>query len=183
MLRAVQQAELEAVLQAAVTPSPSGSLPTPLSTRPSSPRSERRSACSGVVLRQETTPLHPPSGRGDKKIRQANQKPHVEYWREMLAYVDAAYRKRFGRHYRWNNLARRNLWNLARGYSAWDVMSLWDLYLSSSSCWAKQTGWSVYGMIRDMGHLIDDQQFKELARKHERLLDRSLRAAFMRRAT
>ena len=28
-------------------------------------------------------------------------------------------------------------------------MALWDLYLAGESWWARQTGWSVYGMIRE----------------------------------
>jgi hypothetical protein len=87
-----------------------------------------------------------------------------------LAHIDAAYREKFGRHYPWNNLARKNLWNLARGYSAWKVMALWDLYLESESWWARRTGWSAYGMIRDAGRLMDDQRFKQLAGTHEESL-------------
>ncbi len=125
-----------------------------------------------MVLGSQDTPLHPPSGRGDKKLRQANKKPRVEYWRELLAYVDAAYREKFGRHYAWNNLVRKNLWNLARGYSSWEVMALWDVYLAGESWWASRTGWSVYGMIRDGGRLMDDTRFKQLAVKHEEDLAR-----------
>jgi hypothetical protein len=120
-----------------------------------------------VIRKGQDTPLHPPSGRGDKRRRQANEKPHVEYWRELLAYVDAAYRKKFGKHYPWSNLARKNLWNFARGYSSWEVMALWDLYLESESWWARQSGWSVYGMIRDAGRLMDDSRLKKLAANYE----------------
>lgn len=122
-----------------------------------------------VILECEDTPLHPPSGRGrgDRGIRQANQKPRVEYWRELLAYVDASYLKKFGRHYSWSNLGRKNLWNLARGYSSWEVMALWDLYLASETSWARKTGWSVYGMIRDVGRLLDKPCFKKIAAHHE----------------
>jgi hypothetical protein len=42
------------------------------------------------------------------------------------------FRKKFGRHYPWNNLAGKNLWNLARGYSSWEVMALWGLYLEAN---------------------------------------------------
>jgi len=119
-----------------------------------------------VIRKRQETPLHPPC-QGDKGLRQANQEPHVEYWHDLLAYIDSAYRKKFGRHYPWNNLARKNLWNLARGYSSWEVMALWDLYLPSKSWWAVQTTWSVYGMIRDTGRIMDDPRFKQLAFKHE----------------
>jgi hypothetical protein len=128
-----------------------------------------------VILESDDTPLHPPSGRGDKR-RQAKQKRHVEYWHELLAHVDASYRKKFGRHYPWNNLARRNIHNLGRVHCAWRVMALWDLYLESESWWAKQTGWSVYGMIRDSGRLMDDSRFKQIAFKHDQsLLERHSR--------
>ena len=120
----------------------------------------------GVIWKSQETPLHPPC-QGDKGLRQANQEPHVEYWHDLLAYIDSAYRKKFGRHYPWNNLARKNLWNLARGYSSWEVMALWDLYLETESHWARRTGWSVYGMIRDVGRLLDDPRLKQLALKHE----------------
>jgi len=176
MLQAVQRAELEALLQAAVTPSPSGSLPTPHSTEPSTPLPECCSSVSGVavILRSESTPLHPPSdtARGDRRFRQANQKGRVEYWGNLLGYIDAAYRKKFGRHYPWNNLARKNLWNLARVHSTWRVMALWDLYLETDSWWAWGTGWSVYGMIRDTGRLMDESRFKHLADEHEGNLER-----------
>ena len=170
------QAQREAVLQAEIPPSPSGSLPAPLSTQPTSLLAGLHFSQSGVVVipKGQETPLHPPfgSGRGDRKRRQANQKPRVEYWRELLAYIDAAYRKRFGRHYPWNNLVRKNLWNLARVHSAWGVMAFWDLYLESESWWARRTEWSVYGMIRDVGRLIDDARLKQLASKHEEQLAR-----------
>jgi hypothetical protein len=120
-----------------------------------------------VILESEDTPLHPPSARGDERRRQANRKPHVEYWHELLAYIDATYRKKFGRHYPWNNPTRKNLWNLARGYSSWEVMALWELYMECESWWARQTGWSVYGMIRDVGRLMDNPQLKQLAHEHE----------------
>jgi hypothetical protein len=55
-------------------------------------------------------------------------------------------------------------------YSAWKVMALWDLYLESESWWARRTGWSAYGMIRDAGRLMDDQRFKQLAGTHEESL-------------
>ena len=122
-----------------------------------------------VIRKNQETPLHPPC-QGDKGLRHANERPRVEYWRELLAHIDAAYRKKFGRHYPWNNLVRKNLWNLARVHSAWGVMALWDLYLASESWWAKQTSWSVYGMIRDAGRLLDDSGLKKLAVKHEEYL-------------
>ena|SRR5437879_6205434 len=125
-----------------------------------------------VIRKSQETPLHPPYARGDKGLRQANQKPHVEYWHEVLAHVDSVYAKKFGQHYPWNNLARKNLWNLARVHSAWGVMALWDLYLETESHWARRTGWSVYGMIRDAGRLTDDPRFKQLAFKHEESLAR-----------
>jgi hypothetical protein len=179
MLQALLQAELEAVLRAQLgaglraktPPSPSGSLPAPLSTQPTSPGSGLASSTSGfaVIRKGQETPLHPPyrRRRGDKRHRQANAKPQVEYWRELLAYIDSAYTKKFGRHYPWSNLARKNLWNLARLHSAWRVMALGELYLESDSAWARRTGWSVYGMIRDTGRLMDDSRFKQLAVKHE----------------
>jgi hypothetical protein len=55
-------------------------------------------------------------------------------------------------------------------YSTWEVMALWDLYLASDSWWAVKTTWSVYGMIRDTGRLMDDSRFKRLARQHEKWL-------------
>ena len=122
-----------------------------------------------VIRKGQETPLHPPC-QGDKRLRQANQKPHVEYWHELLAYIDSAYAKKLGRHYPWNNLVRKNLWNFARAHSAWGVMALWDLYLETESRWAQRTGWSVYGMIRDAGRLMDDLRFKQLAAKHEEQL-------------
>jgi len=105
--------------------------------------------------------------RGRRGIRPPNPKPRVEYWHELLAYIESAYVKKFGHHYPWSNLARKNLWNLARVYSAWRVMALWDLYLESDSWWARQTRWSVYGMIRDCGLLLDESRFKQLAGEHE----------------
>ena len=78
------------------------------------------------------------------------------HWPELLAYVDSAYVRRFGRHYAWSTLARKNLWNLARVHSVWGVMTLWDLYLAGDSWWARQSRWSVYGMICDAGRLMDD---------------------------
>ncbi len=172
MLRALLGAQHDAVLPAEISPSPSGFLPTPLFPIPTSPLGVFVSWCLGVVviLENQDTPLHPPSGRGDKRRRQAKKKGHVEYWRELLAYVDAAYRKRFGRHYPWNNLARKNLWNLARGYSSWEVMALWDLYLESESWWALKTVWAVYGMIREAQWLMDNPRVKQLAINHEEQL-------------
>jgi len=120
----------------------------------------------GVIRKGQETPLHPPC-QGDKRLRQANQKPHVEYWHELLAYIDSAYAKKLGRHYPWNNLVRKNLWNMARVHSAWGVMALWDLYLESESWWARRTGCSVYGMIRDAGRLMDDSRLKKLAANYE----------------
>jgi len=88
-------------------------------------------------------------------------------------YIDAAYRKKFGRHYPWNNLVRKHPWNLARVHSAWRVLALWDLYLESETWWASRTGWSVYGMIRDTGRLIEDSRFKDISTRYEQSLLRS----------
>jgi hypothetical protein len=175
MLRALLGAQREAMLQAGISPSPSGSLPRiPLSTEPSSPGSKVCLSAPGVAVIQkgQEPPLHLPhdDGGGDKRRRQASQKPHVGFWREMLAYIDAAYLKKFGRHYPWSNLARKNLWYLARVHSAAGVMALFDLYLESNSWWAKQTAWSVYGIIRDTGRLMDDRRLKQLAFVHEESL-------------
>ncbi len=121
-----------------------------------------------MIRKGQETSLHPPyRRRGDGEDRHANRKPHVEYWRELLAYIDSAYAKKFGRHYPWSNLVRKNLWNMAQLYSAWEVLALWDLYLNDESAWARRTGWNVYGMIRDSGRLIDQSGFKQLAARHE----------------
>jgi hypothetical protein len=77
------------------------------------------------------------------------------------------YCKKFKPHHPWNNLARKNLWNLGRVHCAWEVMALWDLYLEGESWWALRTGWSICGVIRDMGRLMDDPRFKQLAAHHE----------------
>jgi len=121
----------------------------------------------GVIRKRQETPLHPPYGRGDKGLRQANKKPRVEYWHKLLAYIDSAYVKKFGQHYPWNNLARKNLWNMARVHSAWGVMALWDLYLAGESWWARQTNYSTYGMLREASRLMDDARFKPLVGEHE----------------
>jgi hypothetical protein len=105
--------------------------------------------------------------RGRRGCWRTNPRPRVEYWHELLAYIDSAYVKKFGRHYPWSNLARKNVWNLARVHSTWRVMALWDLFLESSSWWARRTAWSVYGMVRDTGRLMDDPRFKKLLAKHE----------------
>jgi hypothetical protein len=124
-----------------------------------------------VIRKRQETPLHPPyRRRGDREDRQANRKPHVEYWRPLLAHIDSAYVRKVGSHYPWSNLARKNLWNLARLYSAWGVLALWDLYLENESEWARRTGWGVYGMIRDAGRLVDQPDFKQLAARHEEKL-------------
>ena len=98
-----------------------------------------------------------PQGRRGRH-HHANPRPRVEYWHELLAYIDSAYVKKFGRHYPWSNLARKNVWNLARVHCAWRVMALWDLYIESESWWARQAGWSVYGMVRDAGRLMDSSR-------------------------
>ena len=151
---------------------PPGLSPVPPLYAPTTPGSGVVSCSSGVAVSQkgEDTPLHPPSARGDRGVRQANQKPKVEYWRELLAYVDATYVKKLGRHYPWSNLARKNLCNLARVHNAWGGMALWELYLDSQSWWARETHWSVYGMVRETGRLLDDSRFKHLALKHEEWL-------------
>jgi hypothetical protein len=51
-------------------------------------------------------------------------------------------------------------------------MALWDQYLQSSSWWAKQTGWSFYGMIRDTGRLMDDTSLNHQATEHQVRLTR-----------
>ena len=182
MPRPLLRAQHEAQRRAEIPPSPSGSPPAPLSTIPTSPLAVTLSWRLGVavIVESEDTPLHPPSGRGDKRRRQANQKPRVEYWHELLAHIDAGYRKKFGRHYAWNNLARKNLWNLARGYTAWEVMALWDLYLESESWWAVKTTWSVYGMIRDVGRLTDDSRFNRFTLTHEESLGRQRFGRFLK---
>jgi hypothetical protein len=108
--------------------------------------------------------------RGRRGRQQASPRHRVEYWHELLAYIGAGYMKRFGRHYPWSSLARKNVWNLARVHSPWRVMALWDLYLESESWWARRTDWSVYGMIRDNGRLMEDQGFREYAEDHEKRL-------------
>ena len=105
--------------------------------------------------------------RGRRGNRLADPSPRGEYWHELLAYIDAGYVKKFGRHYPWCNLARKNVWNLARVHSVWRVMALWDLYLETESWWARRTGRSVYGMVREAGRLMDERRFKQVAAKHE----------------
>jgi hypothetical protein len=164
------RAELAALLRAEIPPLPRGLSPDPSLPNPLPPLADLCSSQSGtaVIRKGQETPLHPPyRRRGDREDRQANRKPHVEYWRPLLAYVDSAYVRKVGSHYPWSNLARKNLWNMARMYSAWMVMALWDLYLKGESEWARRTGYSVYGMIRDSGRLIDQSGFKRLAARHE----------------
>src|SRR5947209_341726 len=38
------------------------------------------------------------------------------------------------------------------------------------TAWARRTAWSVYGMIRDMGRLMDDARFKQFSSEHEERL-------------
>jgi hypothetical protein len=94
-----------------------------------------------------------------------------------LAYIDSAYVKKFGSHYPWSSLARKNIWSLARVHSPWRVMALWDLYLETESWWAHQTGWSVYGMARDAGRLMDDGRFKRLSSQLEENLAKAIQSA------
>jgi hypothetical protein len=149
-------------------------LPRGLSPHPSLPNPHPRrlgpvvDISSLVVLQKyKETPLHPPYARGDKGLRQANKRPKVRYWHALLAYIDSTYVKKFGKHYPWNNLARKNFWNLARVHLAWSVMALWDLYLAGESVWAHRTAWTAYGLVRDVGWLIDKPQFKRLSLNHE----------------
>jgi hypothetical protein len=100
--------------------------------------------------------------RGRRGSQKASPRPRVEYWHELLAYIDSSHVKKFGRHYPWSSLARKNVWNLTRVHSASRVMALWDLYLDSHSWWARHTEWSVYGMSRDVGRLMEDSGFKRL---------------------
>jgi hypothetical protein len=52
-------------------------------------------------------------------------------------------------------------------------MALWDSYLAGESWWAVKTNWSVYGMIRDAGRLMDDARFKGIGVTHmERIAKR-----------
>jgi hypothetical protein len=167
LLQAELQAQLDALLRAEFYPpwrrgDGGGSLDPHKSQR--NPEAKNVSRPRGSGLGREGCGERP---RGRRGSRQQNAKPRVEYWHELLAYVDEAYRRKFGRHYPWNNLVRANLRNLARGYSAWEVMALWDLYLDSDSWWALKTGWSVYGLIRDVGRLMDDRRLKAYARQHE----------------
>ncbi len=105
--------------------------------------------------------------RGRRGRRRTNPRPRVEYWHELLAYIDSASVRKFGCHHAWNNLMRKNIWNLARVHSPWRVMALWDLYLESESWWARRTSWSVYGMVRDSGRLMEDARFKPGSDQHE----------------
>jgi len=49
-------------------------------------------------------------------------------------------------------------------------MALWDLYLESETWWACRTGWSVYGMIREVGQLMENPRFKHRAARDEKHL-------------
>ena len=172
LLQAELQAQLEALLRAEFYPpwrrgDGGGSLDTHKTERDLEAKTVSRPRGRG--LGREGCGERP---RGRRGRRQANPKRRVEYWHELLAYVDAAYSKKFRQHYPWNNLARKNLWNLARAFTTWEVIALWDLYLESKSWWSVNTTWSVYGMIRDVGRLMDDPQFKQLAVKHEKDLPR-----------
>jgi hypothetical protein len=170
VLQAIPQAQLEALLRARFYPpckrgDGRGLLETQKSERNLEKKSMVRPRGSG--LGREGCGERP---RGRRGTWPTNPKTRVEYWHELLSYIDAAFSKKFGRHYAWSNLARKNLWNLARVHSAWRVMALWDLYLHSESWWARQTGWSVYGMIRSLPHTLEDSHLKQFARKHEESL-------------
>jgi hypothetical protein len=186
MLQALLQAELQAQLEALLRAQPRAELPAMLQAEfhPPWPRGDEGGSIDphksqrnleeknvsrprGSGLGREGCGERPPGRRGR---RQANPRPRVEYWHELLAHIDVGYVKRFGRHYPWSNLARKNLWHLSRVHSAWRVMALWDLYLESESVWARRTGWSVYGMIRDTGRLMEDRRFKRLATEREKRL-------------
>ena len=164
------RAELAALLRAEIPPLPRGLSPDPSLPNPLPPLADLCSSQSGtaVIRKGQETPLHPPyRRRGDERGSPVEPETTRRILAATLAYVDSAYVRKLGSHYPWTNLARKNLWNLASLYSAWGVLALWDLYLESESDWARRTGWSVYGMIRDSGRLVDQPNFKQLASRHE----------------
>lgn len=98
----------------------------------------------------------------------------IPYWNLMIAHMDAGWKKKKGIGYPWRSIEMKDLAALARRCEAWGVMALWDLYLAGKSYWGPRVGFMLEGFWRDIGILLDQPDYKTLAAKYRKELEKDL---------
>lgn len=89
------------------------------------------------------------------------------YFEEMVAHMDKAWFDKKQAKFNWEGRFFKDLKGLARNYSPFGVMALYDLYLSSNDDWARSVGYSFPGFISSLPKLLDQPGWKKLKNSYE----------------
>jgi len=88
------------------------------------------------------------------------------FWKEMIQHLNDTWsRKKRGAKYLWSGKDFAALKRVLAVYQPFDVMALWDIYISSDDEFAKRQGYNVVEFIRQLPRLVDGD-WKSRAKKH-----------------
>jgi hypothetical protein len=101
-----------------------------------------------------------------KKEKKPEEEP-APFFKEMVGHLDHAWLNKKKAKFHWEGRFFRDLKVLARTYTPFGVMALFDLFLTSEDPWVKSTGHSFPAFISSLPKLLDTSNWKALSRKYE----------------
>lgn len=135
-------------------------------------------ACNDMSLTRRADVMNPsslnPSSLNPESITPSAPKKTgaaTAFWKELIEHINSTWeRKKRGAKYVWSGKDFAGLKRVLRVYQAYDVMALWDVYISSSDEFAQRQGYNVPEFVRQLPRLVDGQWKAAAARYMEKLM-------------
>jgi hypothetical protein len=86
----------------------------------------------------------------------------------MVEHIDQAYLRKKGIQFFFRPQHFRELGNLARIYSPFGVMALWDVHMESTNLWVRECGYSFESFLACIPRLVDDKRWKVWRESYEK---------------
>lgn len=99
--------------------------------------------------------------------RRKKEEPSTPYFQEMVNHIDEAWSAKKKAKFHWEGRFFKELRGLARTYSPFGIMGLFDLYMQSSDDWVRNTGYSFPAFVSHLPKLLDNPGWKQLKRFYE----------------
>lgn len=96
------------------------------------------------------------------------EKPPTPFFKEMVEHIDKTWKKKKGVPFYFRPHYFRELKELARIYTPFGVMSLWDLYLIETDEFARKAGWSFEMFLSKIPKLLDIACWKTWRNEYEK---------------
>jgi uncharacterized protein YdaU (DUF1376 family) len=140
-------------------------------------QSSSSSSSSTAEEDKKAFPVVPSTGPGSHKKRQiaTDARNAIENWQDLVDHIDQAWKTKKGAPYPWDGQEFKKLHALAKTYQAAGVMAMFDLYMQIQTYFGKLTGYTLDGLRRDIGVIVDDPRWKPLSKSYDDKLNEAVK--------